>query len=72
MVIPAGPRAGLLRRAVGLRTGRIRTQRGVIARRGTVMHVAAPSTAWNVDGEIVEAGPAKLDVQSRAVALIMG
>jgi diacylglycerol kinase (ATP) len=73
MVIPAGPRVGLLRRAVGLRTGRIRSQRGVIARRGAVIHVAAPpGTTWNVDGEIVEAGPAKLDVKSRALALIQG
>jgi len=59
VVVRAGSRLALVRRAWGLRTGRIARQPGVVHARGPDVRVTAPAgTAWNIDGEICDPGPA--------------
>ncbi len=73
VVIPAGPRAGLLRRALGLRLGEIGEQQGVVTRRAETVEVDVPAaTQFNVDGEIVESGPATLRVDRRTFEVVVG
>lgn len=53
VVLPAGPRVALVRRAYGLRSGRIAAQADVPHDRGREIEVVGPS-AYNVDGEVCE------------------
>ncbi len=72
-VVPAGSRAGLARRAIGMRTGGLADQRGVVHARGcsVELHMAA-GTELNVDGEVVRAAePERLRLESRAFALVV-
>ncbi|WP_259313229.1 diacylglycerol/lipid kinase family protein [Capillimicrobium parvum] len=58
VVVTARSRIALVRRAFGLRTGRIARQPGVVHARSTELRVLAPpGTRWNVDGEIGELNP---------------
>lgn len=56
VVVPAGSRIALLRRAYGLRSGRIAAQGDVPHDRGREVVVRGPST-FNVDGEVCRLGP---------------
>jgi len=73
VVVPAGTRLGLVRRAWGLRTHTIAEQRGVPHARGRVIEVALPEgTELNVDGELCQGGMERVTVQARAFALVTG
>jgi diacylglycerol kinase family enzyme len=57
VALPAGPRAGLVRRALAMRRGTLAKQSGVLHERGRDVQLAvAAGTTFNVDGELVEAG----------------
>lgn len=59
-VIPAGSRLGLVRRAYGMRSGRLTAQDDVAHERGAVVEVAlAGRPAFNVDGELCRCDPAR-------------
>lgn len=52
-VVPAGPRLTLVRRAVGMRRGRLTTQQDVPHYRGSVVEIELPAdAAFNIDGEL--------------------
>jgi diacylglycerol kinase family enzyme len=57
--VPAGSRVGLLRRAYGMRTGRLTGQPDVAHTRGASIDVAiADHRTFNVDGETCRCEPA--------------
>ena len=71
-VLPAGSRAGLARRAWGLRRGTIAEQAGVAHRRATVVEVGlAPGTELNVDGELRSTGLERVTLDRAAFALVV-
>jgi diacylglycerol kinase (ATP) len=71
VVLPAGSRIGLARRAWGLRTQTIAQQRGVEHAQGQVIEVALPrGTELNVDGEIRDGGAERVTVRPRAFSLV--
>jgi diacylglycerol kinase (ATP) len=70
VVLPAGSRLGLARRAWGLRTQTIASQRDVEHHRGHVVEVELPpNSELNVDGEIRKGGLDRVTVQPRAFSL---
>jgi diacylglycerol kinase (ATP) len=72
VVIPAGSRAALARRAWGLRTRTIARQGAVEHRRGEVVEVALPDgTELNVDGELRDGGLERVTVQRAAFSLLV-
>ena len=72
VVLPAGSRAGLTRRAWGLRTQTIAQQSGVEHERGRVIEVTLPDRAeLNVDGEVRRSGLGRATVQPRAFRLVV-
>jgi diacylglycerol kinase (ATP) len=72
-VIPSSGRLRLARDGLALRSGRIGRRHGVCGARGTTLDVVVrPGTAYNVDGELVEAGPARFTVERGAVRLVFG
>jgi diacylglycerol kinase (ATP) len=72
VVLPAGSRIGLARRALGLRTRTIARQRGVEHARGHVIEVTVPvGTELNVDGEIHRGGLERVTVEPRAFRLVV-
>ena len=63
-VLPAGSRAGLARRAWGMRRGTIAEQRDVFHPRGSVIEVELPpGEQFNVDGEVREGGLERMTVE---------
>jgi YegS/Rv2252/BmrU family lipid kinase len=73
VVIPAGSRVALVRRAFGMRRGTLRRQEPVgdhLARE--VMLEVPRRTRFNVDGDVERYGPAELTVEPAAFALIVG
>ena len=71
-VLPAGSRAGLARRAWGMRRGTIAGQRGVEHHRGAVIEVTLPpGTEINADGEIRARGMERMTVERSAYALVV-
>jgi diacylglycerol kinase family enzyme len=71
VVIPAGSRPGLVRRAWGLRTHAIAQQRGIVHDRGGVVEVGLPpGTEFNVDGEVRDSGMERITVEPGAYELI--
>ena len=63
-VVPAGSRAGLVRRAFGMRAGRLTEQAGVAHERATVIEVAIDGhPAFNVDGETCRCDPARFTLR---------
>jgi diacylglycerol kinase (ATP) len=73
VVLPAGSRAGLARRAWGLRTRTIAQQRDVPHERGAVLEVDLPSgTEVNADGELRVGGLERVTVTPRAFRLLVG
>jgi diacylglycerol kinase (ATP) len=72
VILPAGSRAGLARRAWGLRTRTIAQQRGVPHERGAVVEVdLPPGSEINVDGELRAGGLERVTVQARAFKLLV-
>jgi diacylglycerol kinase family enzyme len=73
VAIEATSRLSLLRRAYGLRAGRVESQRGVASGRGRRVSIeAAAGTPFNVDGELVDAGGGDFEVEPGAFALVVG
>jgi diacylglycerol kinase family enzyme len=73
VVIPAGSRIALARRAWGLRTQTIAQQRPVDHHRGDVVEVALPPrTELNVDGELHAGGLERVTVSRAAFELVVG
>lgn len=70
VVLPAGSRLSLVRRAFGLRTGRIAAQDGVPHHRGAEITVQGPD-AFNVDGEVRRLGPAPRFTLRGRVAVVV-
>ena len=72
VVIPAGSRPGLVRRAWGLHTHAIAEQHGVVHSRGRVVEVGLPrGTEFNVDGEIRDGGMERITVEAGAFTLVV-
>jgi diacylglycerol kinase (ATP) len=72
VVLPAGSRAGLARRAWGLRRRTIAQQRDVPHERGHLVEVDLPQgSEINVDGEIREGGLDRVTVEPRAFRLVV-
>lgn len=72
VAVPARSRASLLRRAYGLRRGRIGEQAGVAAAScATARLDLPPGTELNVDGELVESGPVEARVEPGAFELVV-
>jgi diacylglycerol kinase (ATP) len=73
VVVEAGSRAALVMRAYGLRLGTLESQRGVCSSRAQRVDVEAPEgTSYNVDGEVVDAGPSAFTVQASAFEVVVG
>src|SRR5215208_3647071 len=71
-VLPAGSRAGLARRAWGMKRGTIAEQRGVEHHRAHVVEVdLPPGTEFNADGEVRTAGLERVTVERAAYALVV-
>jgi len=72
VILPAGSRAGLARRAWGLRTRTIAQQRGVPHVLGHVVEVELPDgREINVDGEIRVGGLERVTVEPQAFRLVV-
>jgi diacylglycerol kinase (ATP) len=73
VAIEATSRIALVRRGYGLRTGRVEYQRGVAHARGREVSIeAAEGTSYNVDGEVVEAGPSVFEAVPGAFEVVTG
>ena len=71
VILPAGSRAGLARRAWGLRQRTIAQQRDVPHERGHAIEVSLPDgSEINVDGEIRVGGLERVTVTPRAFRLV--
>jgi len=70
-VVPGGSRAALARRAAGLRRGNLTEQDDVPHARGRVVEVQAGSAAANIDGELVDPGPARMETGRERVRVIV-
>jgi diacylglycerol kinase (ATP) len=70
-ILPAGSRAGLVRRAWGLKRHTIAEQRGVEHHRGRVIEVDGAGE-FNADGEVRRAGLERVTVEPDAYALVLG
>jgi diacylglycerol kinase family enzyme len=72
VVLVAGSRAALVRRAWGLRLGRITRQPGVVHARARQVAVRLPvPTLWNVDGEVCDLEPATFGAERGAVEVVV-
>lgn len=70
-VVPAGSRVGLVRRAVGMRVGRLSAQRDVIDMRARRIEIEVPEkTRFNVDGEVCSCVPAIFEIDSPAAVVV--
>jgi diacylglycerol kinase (ATP) len=71
-VVEAGSRVALVRRAWGMRAGRLVRQDGVLHARGGEVVVDAGDAPFNVDGELCRCGPpARFRVRPRAVRVVV-
>lgn len=72
-VVPAGPRTALLRRAYGMRRGRLTAQDDVAHLRCSVVEVDLPEgTPFNVDGDVRECHPARFELLTDGVRVVVG
>ncbi|MBA3329063.1 MAG: hypothetical protein H0T43_12260, partial [Solirubrobacterales bacterium] len=72
-IVPAGSRAGLARRAFGMRTGRLTAQDDVAHLRGERIELELEDgTAFNVDGELCRCTPARFEVLPGGFAVVAG
>jgi diacylglycerol kinase (ATP) len=73
VVVEATSRATLVVRAYGLRVGSLESQRGVRSCQAQRVDVDVPEgTSYNVDGEVVEAGPTLFTVRANAFDVVVG
>jgi diacylglycerol kinase (ATP) len=73
VVMEAGSRAALLRRAQGMRRGTVGAQPGVRTSRGSTVDLdLAGPTPFNVDGEVIESGSVRFEVEREAFELVIG
>lgn len=73
VAVPAEGRLKLLRRAYGMRRGRVSGQAGVAAASGReVSFNLDPGTELNVDGELVRSGPVTVRIDPGAFGLVVG
>lgn len=70
-IVPGGPRARLVQRAWGMRSGRLTDQEGVIHARARAVHVEG-ELDYNVDGEIMHGSSVDFTVEPSAFALVCG
>ncbi len=70
-IVPGGPRARLVQRAWGMRSGRLTDQTDVIHARGQTVHVEG-ELDYNVDGEIVHGSSVGFTVEPGAFSLVCG
>jgi YegS/Rv2252/BmrU family lipid kinase len=72
VVLEAGPRVALARRAYGLRSGSLEEQDGVASHRCPSIDLDVPAgTSFNVDGEVLESGPVSFTVRPAQVELVV-
>ena len=72
VAIEAETRARLVRHAYGMRRGEIEEQPGVHTADGATVEIeVADGTAFNVDGELVEAGSCRFSVEAGAVEVVV-
>lgn len=70
-IVPAGSRVGLVRRAVGMRMGRLSAQRDVVDLRARRIEVDVPEkTRFNVDGEVCRCEPTTFEIDSAAAVVV--
>ena len=73
VAIAAESRARLVRHAYGLRAGDIEGQPGVHSMRCASVAIALEGThAFNVDGELIESGSCRFEVEPSAVSVVVG
>jgi diacylglycerol kinase (ATP) len=73
VVIEAGSRPSLVLRAYGMRAGSVASQRGVQSFTATAIELEVPpGTSYNVDGELIQGGPARFEVEPLAVEVVTG
>ena len=73
VAIEAESRARLLRHAYGLRAGDLEDQPGVRSLRcGSAEIELAEEQTFNVDGELVESGTCRFEVEAAAVSVVVG
>jgi diacylglycerol kinase (ATP) len=73
VAIEAESRARLVRHAYGLRAGDIESQPGVHSRRCPSVEIALDEPqAFNVDGELVESGTCRFEVEPSAISVVVG
>lgn len=71
-VVPAGPRAALLRRAYGMRRARLTAQPDVGHHRGLAVEVELPAgTPFNVDGDLRSSHPARFSLLPGGVEVVV-
>jgi diacylglycerol kinase family enzyme len=72
VIIPAGSRIGLVKRAWGLRTKRLERQRKVVHHEGREVSVTLPAgTELNVDGEFRDGGLERVTARPAAFSLVV-
>jgi diacylglycerol kinase family enzyme len=73
-VVPAGSRAGLARRAFGMRRGSLTDQSGVAHHRAATIDVAVRGRAptFNVDGEVCPCEPAHFTLRDGGFRVVVG
>jgi diacylglycerol kinase family enzyme len=72
-VIPAGSRLGLVRRAYGMRSGRLTAQDDVEHRRGAVIEVTLDGNpAFNVDGELCRCEAGRFALRPGGFEVVVG
>ncbi len=70
-VVPAGPRTALVRRAYGMRRGRLTAQPEVGHHRGRVVELELPAgTPFNIDGDMRECHPARFSLLPGGVEVV--
>jgi diacylglycerol kinase (ATP) len=73
VAIEAASRARLIRHAYGLRVGEVEGQPGVHSMRCASAEIELPEKqTFNVDGELVESGTCRFEVEPAAVSVIVG
>jgi diacylglycerol kinase family enzyme len=72
-VVPAGSRLGLVRRAYGMRAGRLTAQNDVAHDRGATIDVhVAGHASFNVDGELCRCEPAHFALRPGGFEVVVG
>jgi diacylglycerol kinase family enzyme len=61
-IVPAGPRAELVRRGYAMRQGRLVDDEGVVHVRGRTVELELGTARFNVDGEILDVAPARFGI----------